>query len=127
MSITDLRPAPPENWGKRFKRCREEVATLEQVDYALGNHVSRSTLNRLEKSGTEPTSPKMRERACLVALYCGYMPEEFGLSFDDLSPGIDPGVVAALRTQLITCFTTLGLSLGGAGARSESNAITAAA
>ena len=83
---------PPEPWGRRMRRAREDYAGLSQdraVDaisqVAL---VDATTIGRLERLEEPPTSPKRRRMAYLLCLVYGLDPEQFGLDDGDVPPGI---------------------------------------
>jgi len=89
------RPVPPEPWGYRLARVRETVAhlTLEQATSLAGRFIltTKSAISRLEQLDDVPTGPRSaskRARAIVLCKVYEVDPAEFGLSDDDLPPGI---------------------------------------
>jgi hypothetical protein len=83
---------PPEPWGRRLRRAREDFAGLKLPEAAEA--VSRyqlttgSTLARLEYLDGPPTNRQRRVLATLALVIYGIDPEPFGLGRRDLPPAI---------------------------------------
>lgn len=90
--IDDLPPLPPEPWGRRLKRAREDVAqvSLDAAASALSAYifVSGPTLSRLESRTIAPIDRRQRGTAYLACVGYGVNPAELGLTAEDLPPGI---------------------------------------
>jgi hypothetical protein len=92
-SAAELGELPPEPWGRRLRRAREDVGGYTNVDRAA-EKVSRyqlttgSTLARLEKLDEPPTNRQRRVLATIALIIYGIDPEPFGLGRDDLPPAI---------------------------------------
>jgi hypothetical protein len=90
-----LRHMPPEPWGRRLSRAREDLAdlNLDQAAALAGfwMRTTRSTVQRLETLQAVPTGPKSgskRQLAYVLCLAYRVDPADFDLSPDDLPPGI---------------------------------------
>lgn len=90
-----LRRLPPEPWGRRLRRAREDVAgyTLAEAVGLAGRFVlvTDSTISRLEAMEVQPSGPRAggrRQLAYILSVAYGVDPAEFGLSPDDLPPGL---------------------------------------
>ena len=87
---------PPEPWGRRLLRAREDVAglNLDEAAATAGHYVmtTASTISRLERLPTEPTGPRQRSRRQLAYVLCAYVynvdPADFGLSSEDVPPNL---------------------------------------
>jgi hypothetical protein len=94
-TVDGFRPLPPEPWGRRMCRAREDVAglTLKQAVELLGYLMpsSDSTISRLESFDVVPTGPRsrtMRQRAYLLCAVYDVDPTDLDLYPDDLPPGL---------------------------------------
>lgn len=98
MSIavdTALLQLPPEPWGRRLTRAREDVAGLTQSEALaiVGNYVATSDamISRLESATERPTGQRTTRRLQLAFALCmiyGVDPAELDLSPNDLPPGL---------------------------------------
>lgn len=90
-AYTALRAMPPEPWGRKMRRAREDVAemSLERAVAAAGDYLltSTSTISRLESSTDVPTMARQRQLALVLCLAYDVDPAEFGLSPDDAPTG----------------------------------------
>lgn len=98
MTKRTLKPIPPEPWGSRLRRAREDVAHLtgEQAVAHLGEYVSSSasTVSRLEHSPDVPHQRRTREKAILLCYVYGVDPHELDLNPEELPPkmrAVTPG------------------------------------
>ncbi len=78
---------PPEPFGRKLTRAREDIAKLrmDQVANAISQWYpcTAATLSRLENDPA--MMPNKNQRIMVLAvLACGFDPEVFGLSWDDL-------------------------------------------
>lgn len=94
-------PIPPEPWGRRLERARTDVARLSLADAAsiAGRLMltSDATISRLEGLDQAPSGPRSGSRRQLAFVLClAYQvdPAEFGLTIDDLPPGLQAAVLA---------------------------------
>lgn len=96
--MNDLGSLPPEPWGWKMKRAREEYAalTLDQAADAIGRymHTSTASISRMEDSEGVPTDKRRRALACIASLTYGLDPEQFGVTVDD----VPASTAAALNT-----------------------------
>lgn len=92
MLHMELRPLPPEPWGRRLLRARVDMADLKtrEVAQVLNTYVftSQATISRLEGREHEPTNSGQRARAYLCAILYGVAPAEFGVTVDDLPDSV---------------------------------------
>ena len=86
-----FRPVPPEPWGRRLARVRQDVAglTLSQAADLVGHFLptTDATISRLESRATPPVGPRQRSRRMLTYVLCmayGVDPADFGVSDDDM-------------------------------------------
>jgi len=91
-----VRHLPPEPWGRRMKRAREDVAhlSLDKAAKLISPYVftSASNISRMESLTEAPHRAQSRSRrqlATVLVLSYGMDPAEFGLGDDDLPSGID--------------------------------------
>jgi transcriptional regulator with XRE-family HTH domain len=88
MSKRQLKSIPPEPWGSRIRRAREDVAGLtnEQAAAELNKYTSgsMSTISRLEHSPSVPPQRRTREKAILLCHIYGIDPAELDLDVDEL-------------------------------------------
>jgi hypothetical protein len=92
----ELRVLPPEPWGRRLRRVREDVggfnmeqATAEMARYLL---VSTASISRLEGLAEIPGDPRQLRTAFVLCLICGVDPAELGLAPKDSVAAL-PGAV----------------------------------
>jgi transcriptional regulator with XRE-family HTH domain len=88
MTKRQLKSIPPEPWGSRIRRAREDVAGLT-VEVAAGElnkytNGSMSTVSRLEHSPSVPPQRRTREKAILLCHIYGVNPAELDLDVDEL-------------------------------------------
>ncbi len=84
-----LDPLPPESWGRRFRRAREDHARLslqaaEAAVKELGWETSHTTLGRIEKANEVPATKRQRQTAIFALVAYGVDPTDFGLSLNEL-------------------------------------------
>lgn len=86
-----LRQLPPEPWGRKMRRAREQVADLTLGEAAeLASRFTltdASTISRLESMTEPPTgarSKSQRQRAYILCLAYEVDPASLGLGPDDL-------------------------------------------
>lgn len=91
----NLRHLPPEPWGRRLKRAREDIAgfNLNQAAAMAGYFVicSDSTISRLETLHEMPEGPRGSRRRQLAYVLClAYRidPIDLGLDSNDTPPGL---------------------------------------
>lgn len=94
---------PPEPWGWKLKRAREQYAgmTLDDAVAQLSRYiiVHPTTINRLERLDTPPVgraAKRHRQMAYVLAMIYGLDPEQFGLLDED----VPEGMLAALHADL---------------------------
>ncbi len=91
-----LVPLPPEPWGRRLKRAREDVAGLRLEDaarkVAYFHPISDATLCRLEARAEVPTTRSQLAASYIACLVYGVDPEDLDLNGDDVPPGTLKGV-----------------------------------
>lgn len=97
-----LQHMPPEPWGRRLLRAREDVAgySMEQAVELVSTYMltTKSTISRLEQQTEAPNGHRAAGRRQLAYILCvayGVDPADFGLTPDDLPPGIS----RAMRTH----------------------------
>ena len=90
-----LRHLPPEPWGRRLTRAREDVAGLNLDEAAtLAGHwmlTSKATISRLEQQPELPAGHRSGSRRQLAYVLClAYRvdPADFGLGPGDLPVGL---------------------------------------
>lgn len=85
-------PIPPEPWGRRLSRVREDIAqlTLHQAAELANNFMitSYGSINRLERTTEAPTGRLRRQLAFVLCRAYRVDPAEFGLGEDDIPPGV---------------------------------------
>jgi hypothetical protein len=86
---------PPEPWGRRLTRAREDVAglTLDEAATLAGRWMltSKATISRLEAQNELPIGHRSASRRQLAYVLClAYRvdPADFGLGSSDLPPGL---------------------------------------
>lgn len=94
---------PPEPFGRKLTRAREDIAKLSMEVLAdrisLWHHCNPATISRLERR-SEPMPNANRTIMVLAVLGCGFDPAEFGLSLDDLPKGWDRAqVIASMQRE----------------------------
>lgn len=93
VQVMKLRRLKPETWGDRVRRARHEAGrpSLDRVAAVLSRYgpVDKATLSRMERLTEPPHDRPRRARAALVLLAYGFDLTDFGLSADDVPPGID--------------------------------------
>lgn len=89
------RAMPPEPWGRKLKRARWDLNrfTLDDAVRLVGQFMltSGGSISRLEDLDEMPSggrSASRRQLAYILCLCCQVDPAEFGLSSDDLPPGL---------------------------------------
>lgn len=94
--MSGFRPVPPEPWGRRLGRAREQLAGMRLDDAAAAVSwwmpTTASTISRLEKLQVEPVGARSGSRRALAFALChvyGVDPAEFGVSVDDIPVGWD--------------------------------------
>jgi hypothetical protein len=94
--MTELRALPPEPWGRRLRRAREDVGGLnmDQATAAMARYVvvSTATISRLEGLPVIPADPRQLRTALVLCVICGVDPAEVGLAPKDTGAAL-PGVV----------------------------------
>lgn len=95
LEARQFTPIPPEPWGRRLARVREDVAgyTLDEAVALAGNFMltTASTVSRLEGLDSEPVGNRQGSRRQLAYVLCrayGVNPAEFGLTANDMPPGV---------------------------------------
>lgn len=96
---------PPEPWGRKMRRAREDVAewTLDEAAASIGRfyRVTGSTIARLEKLPEVPTDIRRRTLACVAVILYGLGPSEFGLEGErDLPIGLLRELVTPRRASI---------------------------
>jgi transcriptional regulator with XRE-family HTH domain len=90
MSKRQLKTIPPEPWGSRIRRAREDVAGLtnEEAARELNKYTSgsMSTISRLEHSPSVPPQRRTREKAILLAYIYRVDPVDLDLDVGELPP-----------------------------------------
>lgn len=106
------KPIPPEPWGRRLARVRQDVAgmTLAEAMRAASRVMLTTdvTISRLEALPVVPAGPRQGSRRQLAYVLCrSYRvdPEEFGLSENDLPPGMRASVTRVKRATVTPLFT----------------------
>jgi hypothetical protein len=95
-----LRTLPPETWGRRLARARATAGlTLRDVEELLPGHLSRATLDRLEKWETAPKRRQDRSRAVAALVLYGFNPRDFELERADVPEWMDLRVISKLRLR----------------------------
>lgn len=114
-----------ETWGNRLNRAyREYRATTGRHYRDVAALVSRFapithvTIQRLEKLPEAPTESGRRFVAFLTVLFYGFDPEDFGLSADDVPPGIDRKALKEALERHSTCSAAGTASLESRGSDS---------
>ena len=110
QTVEPLRHLPPEPWGRKMRRAREDVAGLslaaaaELVSPYL--FTSGSNISRMEQLDGVPSGAQSRSRrhlAVVLVLAYGMDPAEFGLDLDDLPTGVQ--VPARTPNNLVEAST----------------------
>ena len=85
---SQVRHLPPEPWGAKMRRAREDVAgmSMETAVHELGRYLSASmsTVSRIEHSSELPPQKRTREKAILLCRVYGIDPAELDLDLEDL-------------------------------------------
>ena len=110
-----LASLPPEPFGRKLCRIREDVAEILIEDLARRisqwTPVSSATLSRLEHATEVPSRDQARLVATLFCIACGVDPAEVGLGFDDLPPAWDVPQVMQKLTSYSPCSTRRSIRL----------------
>jgi hypothetical protein len=92
---------PPEPFGRKLTRAREDVAGLrmDQLANAISawHPCTSATISRLENNPDMMPNANMIVMV-LAVLGCGFDPQEFGLSLDDLPSAWDRKAVIESMT-----------------------------
>jgi hypothetical protein len=104
-----LRKLPPETWGRRLRRMREDVAgmNLTEATEAMAQFqlVSLSSVSRLEARTERPDDPRLLRTALLLCLVCGVDPAELDLVPKELVDGFPSVVSNALEQEFRAAST----------------------
>ena len=96
LHMSELRALPPEPWGRRLRRVREDVGGLnmDQATAAMARYVvvSTATISRLEGLPAIPADPRQLRTAFVLCVICGVDPAELGLAPKDTAAAL-PGAV----------------------------------
>lgn len=82
-------PLPPEPWGSKFHRAREDVGGFKSLELAAAeiSHYklcTATTLSRLERRADHPSTRSARATAYIACLIYGVDPVELDLDPDDV-------------------------------------------
>lgn len=101
-------PLPPEPWGSKFRRAREDVAgyKLEVAAEAVSRYklTSASALSRMEKREGPPPNRSARGTAYIACVIYGVDPADLDLDPDDV-PAALLGMIKRGRRPKNAWFT----------------------
>lgn len=101
-----LQSLEAETWGERLTRARRRSGmSLKEAAHVVSQFwpVSHTSLMRLESLETEPADGKRRMLATLTVVAYGFEPSDFGLTVDELPPGIDRAALSDLLIRQKGC------------------------
>lgn len=108
---TALAPLPPETFGRKLCRVREDVGGFHCEELAAiisqWAPISGATLSRLEHTTETPTQPRQRLITALACIACGIDPAELGVGYDDFPPAWDLEAVMRTIAHSSPCITRM--------------------